>query len=119
MSTIPTSTLRHRHKRRLSHPHPHRPPRQSIVKLCTPLPPSLEALDLPAASPKQNLASLRFLVLNYLAELESSLSQVQSPTHFEGWKVMGEATLDEAKQRVQTAIQMLRSIRSDVYSHLP
>ncbi|KAJ7881446.1 hypothetical protein B0H13DRAFT_2345193 [Mycena leptocephala] len=68
---------------------------------CRPLPLSLEALDLSPASPAQALASLRFLVLSYLADLERRLS------------------LFESAEWASTALDMLRSIRADVHSHLP
>ncbi|KAG6900778.1 hypothetical protein C0993_002202 [Termitomyces sp. T159_Od127] len=82
------------------------------------MPLSLEALDLSLASPTQTLASLRFLVLSYLAELEQRLSNFESPD-FETWKAMGELTIEDARQWARTALEMLEGIRADVCSHLP
>ncbi|KAJ3503231.1 hypothetical protein NLJ89_g8525 [Agrocybe chaxingu] len=107
-----TATLRPRGtKRRLSTPSSVRPP----IRLCTSLPPSLEALDLSSASPTQTLASLRFLVLSYLADLERRLNEFESPD-FEAW---GELKIEEATQWARTALEMLKGIRADVCSHLP
>ena len=101
--------------RRLSAPTSKRP---TSLQLCRALPRSLEALDLSTASPTQTLASLRFLVLTYLADLERRLSQLESPD-FGAWKLQGELTIEEAKQWARTALEMLKGIRADVCSHLP
>ncbi|RDB16685.1 Uncharacterized protein C30D11.11 [Hypsizygus marmoreus] len=106
---------RRRAKRRLSTPSPRQPAR---LQICRPLPLSLEALDLSSASPTQTLASLRFLVLSYLADLERRLSNLESPD-LEEWKAMGEMTIEEARQWAHTALEMLEGIRADVCSHLP
>lgn len=104
-----------RRRRRLSTP----PARQSTrLQICRPLPLSLEALDLSTASPTQTLASLRFLVLSYLADLESRLSKLESPD-LEAWIAKGELKLEEARAWARVAIQMLDCIRTDVCSHLP
>lgn len=79
---------------------------------------SLEELDLSSASPIQTLASLRFLVLSYLADLERGLSELESPS-FEAWNLHENFTVDEATQWARTALQMLEGIRADVCSHLP
>jgi len=101
--------------RRLSVPTSKRP---TSLQLCRSLPRSLEALDLSTVSPTQTLASLRFLVLTYLADLERRLSQLESPD-FGAWKLQGELTIEEAKQWARTALEMLKGIRADVCSHLP
>ncbi len=85
---------------------------------CRPLPYSLEALDLSPNSPTQAMASLRFLVLSYLAELETRLSQLESPD-FEAWKVKGEVAMEDANQWVSSTLELLDSIRADVSFHLP
>ncbi|KAK0455471.1 hemolysin-III related-domain-containing protein [Desarmillaria tabescens] len=85
---------------------------------CRPLPYSLEALDLSPNSPTQAMASLRFLVLSYLAELETRLSQLESPD-FEAWKVKGEVAMEDANQWVSNTLELLDSIRTDVSFHLP
>lgn len=90
---------------------------------CQRLPRSLEALDLSTASAKQTLASLRFLILSYLADLETTLSQLESPTIDLGIaevvKAKGELTVEEARIWAKVALEMLDNIRADVRSHLP
>lgn len=88
------------------------------LKICKSLSYSLEALDLSSASPIQTLASLRFLVLSYLADLERRLSDLESPS-FEAWIIHDKLTIDEATQWARTALEMLEGIRTDVCSHLP
>lgn len=88
------------------------------VPRCQPLPHSVEALDLSTTSPTQTLASIRFLVLSYLADLEAQLSLLESPD-VESWRMKGELTVEEARQWIRTALDMLDSIRADVCSHLP
>lgn len=83
--------------------------------LCQSLPPSLEALDLPHSP----LASLRQHVLSCLAELEACLSQFESPMSPLSLKTRGEMTVDEARAWARDGLDLLRSIRNDVYSHLP
>ncbi|KAG5351385.1 hypothetical protein C0989_006716 [Termitomyces sp. Mn162] len=112
---IDTTSLIYKRRRRLSTP-ASRPPTK--LQLCQQMPLSLEALDLSLASPTQTLASLRFLVLSYLAELEQRLSNFESPD-FEVWKAMGELTIEDARQWARTALEMLEGIRADVCSHLP
>jgi len=116
MSTSSTTTTTTRlRRRRLSTPSVRQ---HSRIPICQPLSLSLEALDLSSASPTQALASLRFLVLTYLADLERWLSQLESPD-LETWRAKGELTVEEARQWAKTALEMLDSIRADVYSHLP
>ncbi|KAJ6499078.1 hypothetical protein C8R45DRAFT_102903 [Mycena sanguinolenta] len=76
-------------------------PRAARPRLpCRPLTQSLEALDLSSASPiEQVLASLRFLVLSYLADLERRIS------------LFGEAS--------SATLELLHTIRAEVRSHLP
>lgn len=84
---------------------------------------SLEALDLSNASARQTLASIRFLILSYLADLETRLSQLESPVSdlciTEVLKTKGELTVDEGKVWAKVALEMLDKIRADVLSHLP
>lgn len=92
--------------------------RQSVSLNCASLPPTIEALKLSKASPTHTLASLRFLVLTYLADLERRLADFESPD-IDTWIAKGELTFDDASQWASTAIDMLERIRADVYSHLP
>lgn len=85
---------------------------------CRPLPYSLEALDLSPTSPTQALASLRFLVLSYLSEIENKIAQLESPD-FEAWMVKGEVAMEDANRWVSDTLELLESIRSDVSFHLP
>jgi adiponectin receptor len=86
-----------------------------------PLSGKFEQIDFSSLSPAQALAFLRFLVLSYLADLEASLAQLESVDLgiTEALKAKGELTIDEAKQRVCVALQMLEGIRAGVSSHLP
>lgn len=89
-------------RRRMSAPvQRYAPPR---LPPCRPLPVSLDALDLSPASPAQALASLRFLMLSYLAHLENRLSSLETK---------------DAREWASTALDMLHAIRADVCSHLP
>ncbi|KAF5387312.1 hypothetical protein D9757_005774 [Collybiopsis confluens] len=108
--------LRRNARRRLSTPAPIQTHR---LEFCHPFPPSLEALDLSASSsPTQILASLRFLVLSYLAELEQRLFLLESP-YLEKWHAKSALTIEEARQWAQETLEMLESLRNDVCSHLP
>jgi adiponectin receptor len=105
---------------------------------CTPLqlPRSIDpqGSDIQDTSPLHALASLRFLVLSYLADLEHRLTQFEFQFDFdfdleldfeskskalEAWKLQGEHKLREAKARARTGIEMLKGIRADVCSHFP
>ncbi|KAJ7267561.1 hemolysin-III related-domain-containing protein [Mycena haematopus] len=85
---------RPRRPRRMSAP-PAAPPRLSA---CGPLSPSLEALDLCSTSPTAALASLRVVVLSYLADLEQRICALGGPA---------------------SALDLLHAIRADINSHLP
>ncbi|KAL0571262.1 inc metabolism membrane protein, partial [Marasmius crinis-equi] len=120
MSSVPNhSNIRRRphpsHRRRLSTP---ARPRRARLSFCQPLPPSLEALDLPSASPTQTLASLRFLVLSYLAEVELRLSDIKGD-HDAASKQNEVPTMEDVRAWAVTTLDMLSSIRADVCSHLP
>ncbi|KAF5351880.1 hypothetical protein D9756_007687 [Leucocoprinus leucothites] len=107
-------TLRLRHVKRVSSTGP----KLSPLQLCKPLPTSAETLDLSRVSPAQTLASLRFLVLSHLADLERHLSELESPD-LEAWKARGEIKIEEARTWAKTALDMLDGIRAEVRSHLP
>ena len=84
------------------------------------LPQSQDILGLSAASAKQILASLRFLILSYLADLETSLSQLES-----SFPDVGMAELLKAKGELsvavwaEVALEMLDNVRVHVRSYLP
>ncbi|KAJ7187794.1 hemolysin-III related-domain-containing protein [Mycena filopes] len=93
------------HRRRMSAPAPRARAAPLRLPPCRPLNLQLEALDLsPAASPAQALASLRFLVLDYLADLERRLALL---------------TVDDTCEWAKRGLDMLRAIRADVSSHIP
>ncbi|TFK44235.1 hemolysin-III related-domain-containing protein [Crucibulum laeve] len=124
--TARSTTLRPRSKSeiRLRKPRPRLAltcSKRPALQLCRTLPHSLEALDLSSASPTQTLASIRFIILSYLADIERRLSQVQSPNvHLEAWLTKkSELTIDDAAEWAVTALEMLEGIRADVCSHLP
>ncbi|EEB94386.1 hypothetical protein MPER_06808 [Moniliophthora perniciosa FA553] len=118
MSSPPALIRRRPNHRRLSTPS--RPPRRHHrLSFCQPLPPSLEALDLSSASPTQTLASLRFLVLSYLAEIELRLSHIKGEEHSELHITDQSNTIEDVRVWARTTLDMLDSIRADVCSHLP
>ena len=88
---------------------------------CHSLPHSLEALD--PSSPRQALGALRILLLSYLEDVENRLSTIDSPiseiTIPAALKIKGEHTVEDARAWARDALEMLRSIRSDVCSYLP
>jgi len=120
MSTATTVTRdRLRHRRRPS-TEVHDVPLLS----CHSLPHSLEALDSPSSgSARQSLGALRILLLSYLEDVENRLSAIDSPiseiTIPAALKFKGEHTVEDARAWARDALEMLRSIRSDVCSHLP
>ncbi|KIJ18592.1 hypothetical protein PAXINDRAFT_167180 [Paxillus involutus ATCC 200175] len=115
-----TSTHRLRQRRRFSTTDTVHDAR---ILSCQRLPHSLEALDLSSASAKESLGTLRVLVLSYLEDVETRLSKLESPLSDisipEAFKIKGEYTAEEARIWARDALEMLRSIRSDVCSHLP
>jgi adiponectin receptor len=98
-------------------------PLRPRLQLCHSLSDSPEALDPSAPSPTQTLASLRFLVLSYLSDVETRLSQLEASISdlriAEALKAKGELTIEEARAWARTALEMLDCIRADVLSHLP
>lgn len=94
----------------------------STPKRCHSLPQSIEALDLSSSTPTPNLASLRHLVLTHLSELEERLSQLDSPLSdfgIEALKARSESTVEDARIWARTGLEILETIRSDVFRHLP
>ncbi|KAH8814659.1 hemolysin-III related-domain-containing protein [Flagelloscypha sp. PMI_526] len=91
----------------------HVPRTSSSSSLCYPMP-HTQSLDLTSTSPTETLASIRLLVLSYLADLETRISETDAP-----WKGKGEMTVEELRQWSNTALEMLEDIRDDVRSHLP
>lgn len=93
--------------------------RYGLLQPCHQLPHSVEALDLSLTSLTPTLASLRLHVLSYLADLETRLSLLESPITTESLMAKGEMTMEDARAWARDGLEMLRSIREDVCSHLP
>jgi len=93
-------------------------PPASSLKSCGPVPQQLEPFDRSSRSAVQTLATIRFLVLSHLADVEQRLSEVGSPT-FDDLKQQGESRLEEVSQWAHTALEMLEGIRNDVCSQIP
>ena len=93
--------------------------RYALAQPCHQLPHSVEALDLSLTSLAPTLASLRLHVLTYLADLENRLALLESPISTESLVAKGEMTMEEARMWARDGLEMLRSIREDVCSHLP
>lgn len=110
---------RPRHRRRSTVPDMHDVPLLS----CHSLPHTLEALDPSSGSATQSLAALRILLLSYLEDVENRLSTIDSPISEvsipTALKIRGEHTVEDAHTWARDALEMLRSIRSDVCSYLP
>ena len=119
-TTTLTTALSTRGRRRLTTVHG---PRYAPRTTCKPLPHSIEALDLSFTSPAPTFASIRVLVLSYLADLETRLSQIDSPLcdlgFAESLKSKGELTVEDARAWARDGLEMLNKIRIDVCSHLP
>ena len=93
--------------------------RYALQQPCHRLPHSVEALDLSLTSLPPTLATLRLHVLSYLADLETRLSLFESPISTDAIVAKGELTMEEAAAWARDGLEMLRSIREDVLSHLP
>ncbi|KIJ68129.1 hypothetical protein HYDPIDRAFT_148456 [Hydnomerulius pinastri MD-312] len=119
-TAVTSSNLRLRQRRRFSTTDTVHDAR---LLLCQRLPHSLEALDLSTTSAKESLGALRVLVLSYLEDVETRISKLESPLSDlsipEAFKIKGEYSVEEARIWARDALEMLRSIRSDVCSHLP
>jgi adiponectin receptor len=76
----------------------------------------MDALDL--SSSIQSFVSLRSRLLSSIAELEDKLSSLEPPD-VEAWIAKGETTLEDGKQWLTTALELLHEIRVGVSSHLP
>jgi adiponectin receptor len=99
--------------------------------LCHALPPTVDALDLSSAGvARPTLASLRVHVLEYLADLETRLTLLDSPlgeldfdfnldSYIESAKNHGEVKVQEARKWARSGLERVARIRSDVCSYLP
>lgn len=89
---------------------------------CQPPPHSLDALDLSSASPATAFASLHDHVLSCLADIEASLSQLESPLpDFDLGQAMsrGELKVEEVRAWAKDGLEILKQIKAELRSHLP
>jgi len=83
----------------------------SSIRLRHALPHTLDPLDLSSPYARQSLAELRILLLSCLEDVETRLAKIDSPSSGH--------TVQDVSTWARDALEMLRSIRSDVCSHLP
>ncbi|KAI9453644.1 HlyIII-domain-containing protein [Russula earlei] len=89
---------------------------------CQPPPHSLETLDFSSASPTAALAFLHVRVLSCLADIEASLSQLESPLHdFDFGQAIsrGELKIEEVRMWARDGLEILKQIKEELRSHLP
>ena len=89
---------------------------------CHPPPHSLDALDLSSASPTAAFAALHERVLSCLADIEASLSQLESPLpDFDLGQAIsrGELKVEEVRAWAKDGLEILEQTRAEVRSHLP
>lgn len=89
---------------------------------CHPPTHSLETLDLSSASPTAAFASLHFHVLTCLADIEVSLSQLESPLpDFDLGQAIsrGELKVEEVRAWAKDGLEILKQIKGELGSHLP
>lgn len=88
---------------------------------CQP-PHSLDGLDLSSTSPAAAFASLHVHVLSCLADIEASLSQLESPLpDFDFGQAIskGEIKVDEVRAWAKDGLEILKQIKAELLSHLP
>ena len=103
--------------------------RQSIIHSalaprisCQPQPHSLDALDISSTSPAAAFASLHFNVLSCLADIETFLSQIESPLpDFDLGQAIakGELKVEEVRAWAKDGLEILKQIKAELRSHLP
>jgi adiponectin receptor len=103
--------------------------RQSVIHsalppclACQPPTHPLDPLDLSSASPTAAFASLHFHVLSCLADIETSLSQLESPLpDFDLGQAIsrGELRVEEVRAWAKDGLEMLKQIKGELGSHLP
>jgi adiponectin receptor len=103
--------------------------RQSIIHsalppcmTCQPPTHALDTLDLSSTSPTAAFASLHFHVLSCLADIEVSLSQLESPLpDFDLGQAIsrGELKVEEVRAWAKDGLEILKQIKGELRSHLP
>jgi adiponectin receptor len=89
---------------------------------CQPPPHSLDSLDLSSASPATAFASLHVHVLSCLADIEASLSQLESPLpDFDFGQAIsrGELKVEEVRAWAKDGLEILKQIKAELPFHLP
>ncbi len=89
---------------------------------CQPPPHSLDALDLSSASPAAALAVLHERVLSCLADIETSLSQLESPLpDFDLGQAISRSELkvEEVRAWAKDGLEILKQTRAELLAHLP
>jgi adiponectin receptor len=103
--------------------------RQSIIHSalapcisCQPPCHSLDALDISSASPAAAFASLHLSVLSCLADIETFLSQLESPLpDFDIGQAIsrGELKVEEVRAWAKDGLEILKQTKAELRSHLP
>ena len=89
---------------------------------CQPPTHSLDLNDLSSTSPTAAFASLHFHVLSCLADIEASLSQLESPLpDFDLGQAIsrGELKVEEVRAWAKDGLEILKQIKGELRSHLP
>jgi adiponectin receptor len=89
---------------------------------CQPPPHPLDALDLSSTSPTAAFTSLHICVLSCLADIEASLSQLESPLlDFDLGQAFskGELKVEEVRAWAKDGLEILKQIKAELRSHLP
>jgi adiponectin receptor len=87
-----------------------------------PPPQSLDALDLSSSSPAAAFAALHDHVLSCLADIEASLSQLESPLpDFDLGQAISRSELkvEEVRAWAKDGLEILKQTRAEIHSHLP
>ncbi len=91
-------------------------------RTCQPPTHSLDTLDLSSASATAAFASLHFHVLSCLADIEASLSRLESPLpDFDLGQAIsrGELKVEEVRVWAKDGLEILKQIKGELRSHLP
>ena len=89
---------------------------------CQPSAHSLDAIDMSSASPATAFASLHLSVLSCLADIESFLSQLESPLpDFDLGQAItkGELKVEEVRAWARDGLEILKQTKAELRSHLP
>ncbi|KAI0277384.1 hemolysin-III related-domain-containing protein [Russula aff. rugulosa BPL654] len=96
--------------------------RSPVARSRRPSPHSLDALDLSSSSPAAAFAALHDHVLSCLADIEASLSQLESPLpDFDFGQAISRSELkvEEVRAWAKDGLEILKQTRTELGSHLP